>query len=81
MQGVNKVRALGLRADGSDVIFPKSPCCCNKDPLPKPPSTKGSTTTPPPPRNSVVRSEPAQGGRSLADACAGIFNKAPYSGL
>lgn len=50
VQGVNKVRALRLRAGGSDVIFPKSLRSCNKDPphhpslTQPPPSTKGSTT-------------------------------------
>lgn len=71
MQGVNKVRALGVRADGSDVIFPKSLRCCNKDP-PSPPPQPSSLTQPnlhPPPKapprsffffllcNCVVRSE------------------------
>lgn len=36
VQGVNKVRALRLRAGGSDVIFPKSLRSCNKDPPPPP---------------------------------------------
>lgn len=77
MQGVNKVRELTLPAAVSDVIFPKSQCCSNKD-------------TPSAPQRlhieisfySVVEdSAPAHRELSLEGVHAGIFNQTPYSGL
>lgn len=77
MQGVNKVRELTLPAAVSDVMFSKSPCCCNKE-------------TPSVPQRlhieisfySVVKDPaPAHMELSLDGVHAGIFNQTPYSGL
>lgn len=84
VEGVNKVRALSLRAAVSDIIFPKSQCCNLETPSapplpPLPPPLKGSTLKFC--SSSVVRgSAPAHTRPSLDGVPFGIFYRTPYSG-
>lgn len=84
VEGVNKVRALSLRAAVSDIIFPKSQCCNLETPsapplLRSPPPLNGSTLKFC--GSSVVRgSAPAHTRPSLDGVPFGIIYRTPYSG-